>query len=88
MMANQGTINVKTSNGNWETTFQTSTRGKDGILGSRMHFWLPKEANLVLCKQELPHADFDPDRALGNYNVVDGDVLILKEILGMSKTDS
>ena len=81
-MANQVTINVKTSNRNWETTFQKSTRVKDVILGSRMHFRLPKEAKLVLCKQELPHADFDPDRALVNYNVVDGDVLILKEILG------
>ncbi len=80
-MANQVTINVMTSNGNWETTFQKSTRVKDVILGSRMHFRLPKEAKLVLCKQELPHADFDPDRALVNYNVVDGDVLILKEIL-------
>ena len=82
MMANQVIINVKTSNGNWETTFQNSTRVKDVILGSRMHFRLPKDAKLVLCKQELPHADFDPDRALVNYNVVDGDVLILKEILG------
>ena len=81
-MANQVIINVKTSNGNWETTFQNSTRVKDVILGSRMHFRLPKDAKLVLCKQELPHADFDPDRALVNYNVVDGDVLILKEILG------
>ena len=80
-MANQVTINVNTSNGNWETTFQKSTRVKDVILGSRMHFRLPKEVNLVLCKQELPHADFDPDRALVNYNVIDGDVLILKEVL-------
>ena len=81
-MANQVIIIVKTSNGNWETTFQKSTRVKDVILGSRMHFRLPKEAKLVLCKQELPHTDFAPDRALVNYNVVDGDVLILKEILG------
>ena len=81
-MANQVTINVKTPNGNWETTFQKSTRVKDEILGSRMQFRFPKEAKLVLCKQELPHTDFDPDRALVNYNVVDGDVLILKEILG------
>jgi hypothetical protein len=27
----------------------------------------------------LPHANFDPDRALVNYNVIDGDILILKE---------
>ena len=80
-MANQVTVTVKTSNGNWETTFQKSTRVKDVILGSRMHFRLPKEAKLILCKQELPHADFDPDRALVNYNVIDGDVLILKEVL-------
>ena len=39
----------------------------------------PKEAKLTLCKQESPHTDFDPDRALVNYNVIDGDVLILKE---------
>ena len=78
-MANQVLINVKTSKGTWETTFQKSTRIKDVILGSRMHFRLPKEAKLVLCRQELPHADFDPDRALVNYNVIDGEVLILKE---------
>ena len=86
-MANQVTVNVKTSNENWETTFQKSTRVKDVILGSRMHFRLPKEAKLILCKQELPHADFDPDRALVNYNVTDGDVLILKEVLEKSGKD-
>ena len=78
-MANQVTINVKTPKGTWETTFQKSTRIKDVILGSRMHFGLPKETNLVLCKHESPHVDFDPDRALVNYNVIDGDILILKE---------
>ena len=79
-MANQVLVNVKTSKGIWETTFQKSTRIKDVILGSRMHFRLPKEANLVLCKQESPHVDLDPDRALVNYNVIDGEVLILKEV--------
>ena len=78
-MVNQVLINVKTSKGTWETTFQKSTRIKDVILGSRMHFRLPKEANLVLCRQELPHVDFDPDRALVNYNIIDGEILILKE---------
>ncbi len=78
-MANQVTIKVKTPKGTWETTFQKSTRIKDVILGSRMHFRLPKETKLILCKQESPHVDFDPDRALVNYNVIDGDILILKE---------
>ena len=79
-MANQVLVNVKTSEGIWETTFQKSTRIKDVILGSRMHFRLPKEAKLVLCKQESPYTDFDPGRALVNYNVIDGDVLLLKEV--------
>ena len=78
-MVNQVLVNIKTSKGIWETTFQKSTRIKDVILGSRIHFRLPKEAKLTLCKQELPYADFDPDRALVNYNVIDGDILILKE---------
>ena len=77
-IANQVIVNVKTTKGTWETTFQKSTRIKDVILGSRIHFRFPKETKLVLCKQESPHADFDPDRALVNYNVIDGDVLILK----------
>ena len=79
-MVNQVLVNVKTSKGIWETTFQKSTRIKDVILGSRMHFRLPKEANLVLCKQESPQADFDLVRALVNYCVIDGDVLRLKEL--------
>ena len=79
-MVNQVLVNVKTSKGIWETIFQKSTRIKDVILGSRMHFRLPKEANLVLCRQELPHVDFDPDRALVNYNIIDGEILILKEL--------
>jgi len=79
-MANQVLVNVRTSKGTWETTFQKSTRIKDVILGSRMHFRLPKEARLVLCREESPHADFDPDRALVNYNVLDGEVLILREM--------
>ena len=78
-MANQVIVNVKSQKGTWQTTFQKSTRIKDVILGSRMHFRLPKEAKLVLCRQESPHADFDPDRALVNYNVLDGTVLILRE---------
>ena len=78
-MANQVIVNINTSKGTWETTFQKSTRIKDVILGSRRHFRFPKEAKLVLCRQDLPHANFDPDRALVNYNVIDGDILILKE---------
>ena len=78
-MANQVIVNVKTSKGTWETTFQKSTRIKDVILGSRIHFRFTKETNLVLCRQELPHVDFDPGRALVNYNVIDGEILILKE---------
>ena len=78
-MVNQVLVNIKASKGIWETTFQKSTRIKDVILGSRMHFRLPKETRLVLCKEESPHIDFDPDRALVNYNVIDGEVLILKE---------
>tara|TARA_B100001079_G_scaffold227979_1_gene206008 strand:+ start:141 stop:419 length:279 start_codon:yes stop_codon:yes gene_type:complete len=78
-MANQVIVNINTSKGTWETTFQKSTRIKDVILGSRMHFRFPKEAKLVLCRQDLPHANFDPDRALVNYNVIDDDILILKE---------
>ncbi len=81
-MANQVIVNVKSQKGTWQTTFQKSTRIKDVILGSRIHFRLPKKANLVLCKQESPHADFDPDRALVNYNVQDGDILTLKQICG------
>ena len=79
-MANQVLVHVKTSKGIWETTFQKSTRIKDVILGSRMHFRLPKEVQLVLCREESPHVDFDPDRALVNYNVLDGEILILKEL--------
>ena len=80
-MANQVLVNVKMSNGTWETTFQKSTRIKDVILGSRMHFRLPQEVKLVLCREESPHADFDPDRALVNYNVIDGEILILKNVV-------
>ena len=79
LMANQILVHVKTSKGTWETTFQKSTRIKDVILGSRMHFRLSKETKLVLCRQELPHVDFEPDRALVNYNIIDGEILILKE---------
>ena len=78
-MVNQVLVHVKTSKGDWETTFQKSTRIKDVILGSRMHFRLSKEVKLALCREESPHADFDPDRALVNYNVLDGEVLILKD---------
>jgi len=78
-MANQVLVHVKTSKGTWETTFQKSTRIKDVILGSRMHFRLSKKTKLVLCRQELPHVDLDPDRALVNYNIIDGEILILKE---------
>jgi len=79
-MANQVLVNVKTSKGIWETTFQKSTRIKDVILGSRIHFRLPKEVKLILCREGSPHIDFNPDRALVNYNVLDGEVLILREI--------
>ena len=78
-MVNQVLVNVKTSEGIWETTFQKSTRIKDVILGSRIHFRLSKETKLVLCRQELSHVDLDPDRALVNYNIIDGEILILKE---------
>ena len=80
LMANQVLVNIKTSKGTWETTFQKSTRIKDVVLGSRMHFRLPKEAKFALCREGSPHVDFDPDRALVNYDVMDSEVLILKDI--------
>ena len=79
-MANQVLVHVKTSKGVWETTFQKSTRIKDVILGARIHFRFPKEIKLILCREESPHLDFDPERALVNYNVLDGEVLILRPV--------
>ena len=79
-MVNQVLVHVKTSKGTWETTFQKSTRIKDVILGARIHFRFPKEIKLILCREESPHLDFDPERVLVNYNVLDGEVLILRPV--------
>jgi len=79
-MANQVTVNLKTTKGDWETTFQKSTRVKDVILALKVHFRLPKDSKFTLYNQTLPEIDFQPDRALVNYNVKDGDVLVLKII--------
>ena len=79
-MANQVTVNLKTSKGDWETTFQKSTRVKDVILALKVHFRLPKDGKFTLYNQALPEIDFEPDRALVNYNVKDGDFLVLKII--------
>jgi len=77
-MANQVTVNLKTSKGDWETTFQKSTRVKDVILALKVHFRLPKDGKFTLYNETLPEIDFEPDRALVNYNVKDGDILVLK----------
>ena len=77
-MANQVTVNLKTSKGDWETTFQKSTRVKDVILALKVHFRLPKDGKFTLYNETLPEIDFEPDRALVNYNVKDGDFLVLK----------
>ena len=79
-MANQVTVNLKTSKGDWETTFQKSTRVKDVILALKVHFRLPKDGKFTLYNEILPEIDFEPDRALVNYNVKDGDFLVLKII--------
>ncbi len=65
--------------GDWETTFQKSTRVKDVILALKVHFRFPKDSKFTLYKQTSPEIDFKPDRALVNYNVKDGDILVLKE---------
>ena len=80
LMANQVTVNLKTANGDWETTFQKSTRVKDVILALKVRFRLQKDGNFTLYKQTLPEIDFEPDRALVNYNVKDGDILVLKQV--------
>jgi len=80
-MANQVTVNLKTTKGDWETTFQKSTRVKDVILALKVHFRLPKDRKFTLYNQTLPEIDFEPDRALVNYNVKDGDILVLKEVI-------
>jgi len=80
-MANQVTVNLKTTTGDWETTFQKSTRVKDVILALKVHFRLPKDSKFTLYNQTLPEIDFEPDRALVNYNVKDGDILVLKEVI-------
>ena len=81
-MVNQVTINLITTKGQWNTTFQKSTRVKDVILGTRMHFRLPKDVKFIIYNQSSPEIEFDPDRALVNYNVKDGDILVLKENKG------
>ena len=78
-MANQVTVNLKTSKGQWETTFQKSTRVKDVILALRVHYRFPKTKILVLCKMTEPPTEMNPDRALVNYNIKDGDSLLLNE---------
>ena len=80
-MVNQVTVNLKTTKGEWETTFQKSTSVKDVILALKVHFRLPKASKFTLCNQTLPEIDFEPDRALVNYNVKDGDILVLKEVI-------
>jgi len=79
-MVNQITVKLKTTKGGWETTFQKSTRVKDVILALKVRFRFPKDSKFTLYKQTLPEISFEPDRALVNYNVKDGDVLVLKEI--------
>jgi len=79
-MVNQVTVNLKTTKGDWETIFQKSTRVKDVILALKVHFRLPKDSKFTLYKQTSPDIDFEPDRALVNYNVKDGDVLVLKQV--------
>ncbi len=78
-MVNQVTVILKTMKGDWETTFQKSTRVKDVILALKVHFRFPKDSKFTLYKQTSPEIDFKPDRALVNYNVKDGDILVLKE---------
>ena len=78
-MVNQVTVILKTMKGDWETTFQKSTRVKDVILALKVHFRFPKDSKFTLYKQASPEIDFKPDRALVNYNVKDGDILVLKE---------
>jgi len=80
-MANQVTVNLKTTKGDWKTIFQKSTRVKDVILALKVHFRLPKDSKFTLYNQTLPEIDFEPDRALVNYNVRDGDILVLKEVI-------
>jgi len=79
-MVNQVIVKLKTTKGDWETTFQKSTRVKDVILALKVHFRLPKDNKFTLYKQTSPEIDFKPDRALVNYNVKDGDILVLKQI--------
>ncbi len=42
---------------------------------------MPKDSKFTLYNQTLPEIDFEPDRALVNYNVKDGDILVLKEVI-------
>ena len=79
-MVNQVTVILKTTKGDWETTFQKSTRIKDVILGIKVHFRFAKESKFTIHNKSTPDIDFEPDRALINYNVKDGDVLIFKQV--------
>ncbi len=80
-MANQVTVNLKTNKGDWETTFQKSTRVKDVILALKVHFRLPKDSKFTLYNQTFPEIDFEPYPALVNYNVKHRDILVLKEVI-------
>ncbi len=79
-MVNQVTVNLKTTKGDWETTFMKSTRVKDVILALKVHYRFPKDSEFTLYNQASPDIGFEPDRALVNYNVKDGDILVLKQV--------
>jgi len=79
-MVNQVTVTLKTTKGDWETTFQKSTRIKDVILGLKVHFRFAKDGKFTLQNNSTPDIVFEPDRALINYSVKDGDILILKHV--------
>ena len=77
---NMVTIIIKSAKGEWETTFQKSTQVKNVILAVKVRDRLPKDGKYELTMDGEPDVVFEPERALVNYGIKDGNTLVFRQL--------
>jgi len=70
-------IKIKTPAGDWDTSFEKTTKVQDVIIAVINHFSFAQNGKYELVLESKPDNPLKPERTLVSYGIKDGDILVL-----------
>jgi len=80
MNDNELSVNILTTQGTWDTSFEKTTKVTQVLQAIVNHFGFASNGNYELRAEKNPNEALKPDRPLVSYGIQDGDKLILTDL--------